>query len=535
MMAGIPGEIVRPLSNDDFAKDVEQGERPGLTRADAQVVHQWGGTSAQATACEVYSPSSLESLRSAVASVRHSDTKAVSAILRDVAATGGLTAGEVGNLLRGLKEVSGLQMGELRAELDGHKRALARMNSKFSDLPVLAEDGSPKPVFANAAEMLRSNSDLANVLAFNEFAGAPFARSPLPWDKKTPRPWKDDDDHRLHEWFDLHGLHVPLKTVQQATEMVSRERRYHPVRDFFDALKWDGKPRLSTWLTDCLGVAATDYTHAVGRAWMISAVARVYKPGCKADYALIFEGPQGLQKSKAARILGGEWFTDDLADLGTKDSALQMQGVLIIEIAELSAMGKSSVDTIKSFIARQEDRFRSPYEKRVMPHPRQCVFVGTVNPGSNGYLTDETGNRRFWPVEITKVDEGKLAEIRDQLWAEAVTAYRNGEKWWITDTAVLAAAESEQQARMQDDPWSDAVMNYALACGQEHVTVSEILTSSAFRFDVKELEQKHLTRVAKILKRNGWKRVQVGNPKKWAYERPESPQSPVGTTSEPVS
>lgn len=534
-MAGIPGEIVRPVGDDDFAKDVKDGERPGLTRADSQVVHRWEGT-AQVTSCEVFSPSSLESLRSAVASVRHSDTKAVSAILRDVAATAGLTAGEVGNLLRGLKEVSGLQMGELRAELDGHKRALARMNSKFSDLPVLAEDGSPKPVFANAAEMLRSNDKLANVLSFNEFAGVPFARSLPPWDATSkPRPWTDDDDHRLHEWFDLFGLHVPLKTVQQATEMVSRERRYHPVRDYLNGLRWDGVDRLTTWLTDCLGVSATDYTRAVGRAWMISAVARIFKPGCKADYALIFEGAQGLQKSTAARILGGDWFTDDLADLGTKDSALQMQGVWIVEIAELAAMGRKSVDIIKSFIARQEDRFRSPYEKRVMPHPRQCVFVGTVNPGSNGYLTDETGNRRFWPVEITKVDEGKLADIRDQLWAEAVAAYRKGEKWWITESEILADAESEQQARMQDDPWSEAVINYALACGQKHVTVAEILTSSAFSFDVKELEQKHLTRVAKILKRNGWKRVQIGNPKKWAYERPISPQSPVGTTSEPVS
>jgi len=201
----------------------------------------------------------------------------------------------------------------------------------------------------------------------------------------------------------------------QAAQTVAKDRAFHPIRSYLGSIRWDGVERLDSWPSTYLGVEDTAYVRAVGARWLISAVARIYQPGVKADCRLILEGPQGTRKSTALKTLAGSHFTDELADLGSKDSALQTRGVWIIELSELDTLSRSEVSRIKAFMSRTTDRFRPPYGKRLMESPRQCVFAGTVNHSS--YLRDDTGGPRFWPVACGSINIDRLARDRDQFWA----------------------------------------------------------------------------------------------------------------------
>jgi predicted P-loop ATPase len=315
--------------------------------------------------------------------------------------------------------------------------------------------GTPERNEANVIIALTSDIAFAGVLAFDDFSQEIVVRQPLPWDAATgpfPRPWEDADDVRTAEWLQLRGVNVAPLVVGRAVGAVAREHRIHPVRDWLEHLRWDGIPRIETWTSSYLGAAPTAFNHTVGALWLISAVARIFRPGVKADHMLILEGPQGARKSTAIKVLAGEdWFTDELPELGSKDAAIHMQGVWIVEIAELDAIGRAEVSRIKAFLTRTTDRFRPPYGRYTVEVPRQCVFAGTVNPDT--YLRDETGNRRFWPLRCGTIDIAALARDRDQLWAEAVHRFREGAIWWIDDPAILAEAAAAQEARYQADAW----------------------------------------------------------------------------------
>ena len=193
------------------------------------------------------------------------------------------------------------------------------------------------------------------------------------------RQWSDTDDVRVAEWLQRRELNVTPLVVSRSVGVVARENVRHSVRDYLDALCWDGVPRIERWTIPCLGAEDTELNRAFGALWMISAVARIYRPGVKADHMLILEGPQGVKKSTALKTLaGGDWFTDELPEVGSKDAALHMQGVWIIEIAELDAIGRAEVSRIKAFLTRTVDRFRPPYGRHTVEVPRQCVFAGTV-------------------------------------------------------------------------------------------------------------------------------------------------------------
>ena len=178
-------------------------------------------------------------------------------------------------------------------------------------------------------------------------------------------------------------------------EHFARRRAFNPLLDRLEGTAWDGTARLDTMLVAYFGAEDIPYTREVGRRWMISAVARACKPGCKADHIPVLEAPQGSLKSTACGVLALEpaWFADEVADLGTKDSALDLHGKWVIELGELSAMRRSDIERVKAYVSRQVDHFRPPYGRRSQDHPRRCVFVGTTNADS--YLADETGNRRF--------------------------------------------------------------------------------------------------------------------------------------------
>jgi predicted P-loop ATPase len=252
---------------------------------------------------------------------------------------------------------------------------------------------------------------------------------------------------------------VPAAITGQAVETVARDRAFHPVREYLEGLVWDETPRLDDWLVSYLGAKDSPYVSAISSRWLISAVARVFRPGCQADSALILEGPQGIRKSSALATLAGSWFTDGLSELGSKDSAMETCGVWIIELAELDSLSRAEVSTVKAFISRRHDRFRPPYGKRLVDLPRQCVIAGTVNP-EGGYLKDATGGRRFWPLVCGEIDIEGLKRDRDQLWAEAYGRFKRGDPWWLNDRCLVDHAAEEQADRYQGDAWEEPIRNW---------------------------------------------------------------------------
>jgi hypothetical protein len=237
--------------------------------------------------------------------------------------------------------------------------------------------GTILPVLASAIAALRHAPEWQGVLGFDEFACNSVMLGPPPWGGGSGQQWTDHEDRLTAEWLQRHGILVSVDIAGQAVQTVSRARSFHPVRRYLDQLNWDGIERLEHWISTYLGAVDSAYVRAVGARWLISAVARICLPGAKADCCLILEGPQGIRKSTALRTLAGEYFTDELADLNSKDAALQTRGVWIIELSELDTLVRSEIAAIKAFMSRSSDRFRPPYGRRLIESPRQCVFAGT--------------------------------------------------------------------------------------------------------------------------------------------------------------
>jgi predicted P-loop ATPase len=296
------------------------------------------------------------------------------------------------------------------------------------------------------------------------------------------------------------------------------------VLDYLDSLEWDGRVRLDAWVTKFLGAIDTPYNAEIGRRALIAAVARVRSPGCKVDTVPIIEGGQGVGKSSAARVMFDPWFSDDLADLGSKDAAMQTQGAWLIEISELDAMSRAEVSRTKAFITRTTDRFRPPYGSRIIESPRSCVFWGTTN--SDRYLKDETGGRRFWPIAAGKIDLTGLRQERDLLWAEANQLFERGVGWWIVNPEVQSAAIGEQTARYVGDPWDDIISQH-LATTYD-TTIAEILRD-VLRLEAGRWSQADSNRVARCLVAHGFLRVQTrtGDKRSWRYKRSVTSVSPV--------
>jgi hypothetical protein len=245
---------------------------------------------------------------------------------------------------------------------------------------------------------LRMDPAVVDCIARDEMFCGPLLMKPIPGckfaDTKLPRPINDEDVGALQEWLQLAGLRTVGKdTVHGAVDLRSRECAFHPVRNYLDALAWDGTPRLKNWLMTYLGVEATPYAQGVGDKFLISMIARVYRPGCKADHMLVVEGAQGELKSTMCQVLGGEWFSDNLPDItSSKDSSQHLRGKWLIEVAEMHAYGKAETTLLKSFLTRTTERYRPSYGRKEVIEPRQCIFIGTTN--KEIYLRDESGGRR---------------------------------------------------------------------------------------------------------------------------------------------
>lgn len=327
--------------------------------------------------------------------------------------------------------------------------------------------GAVHPNLANVALGLREDAALIGVFAYDEMGSSAILTRPIFRQNgtvatvgATPRPLTDADIGALTEWLQIAGIpKLAPATVHQAVDVVARENGFHPVRSYLEALCWDGIPRVGTWLPKHVGADDSEYTRAVGQMFLVGMVARIFRPGCKMDYALILEGGQGREKSALCKILAGErYFSDQLPDVTSKDASSHLRGKWLIEMAELHAMNKAEATAIKQFLTRTTEKYRPSYGRLDVEEHRQCVFIGTTN--EQAYLKDPTGNRRFWPVKTGRLDLDALARDRDMLFAEAVALYRAGAPWWPDREFEAAHIAPEQAERFDADPWTDKIASW---------------------------------------------------------------------------
>jgi predicted P-loop ATPase len=327
----------------------------------------------------------------------------------------------------------------------------------------LDRQGRVKDSLDNLVLAVRNDGRLQSI-AFNLHRDGIDAGEGLPWKQIKPG-WNDSDFASLKVYLNRkYGIYTPSKT-KDALLAVASERAYHPVKEYLDNLPaWDGVKRMDMLLTNYLGAEDSEYTRAVIRKTLTAAVARIYQPGAKFDSVLILNGPQGIGKSTLFAKLAGVWFSDSLTltDMRDKSGPEKLQGYWILELGELAGMKKTDVETVKSFLSRVDDKYRASYGLNVESHPRQCVIVGSTNTES-GFLRDITGNRRFWPVWVNGQSVKKpwqiTAEDVTQVWAEAVAAFKNGEKLFL-EGDVAAMAASEQAEAMETDDREGLVRAY---------------------------------------------------------------------------
>ncbi len=331
--------------------------------------------------------------------------------------------------------------------------------------PVMDVDTQGKPIksMKNLRTALERNPKLKGRLRLNLFSGRIDVDGVLPWIRPgISKTWNDDDAAQLRIYLEPFFGKIAKNDILDAVAACASDQAYHPVRDYLNGLTWDGVPRLDTLLIDYLGAEDTPYTRAVTRKSFVAAVARIMTPGRKYDTMLVLVGEQGRYKSTVFMIMGGDWFSDSLRTFGDKDSMETIQGTWINEVAEMQALAKAEINAVKMFLSKRSDYYRAAYGRYAIDRPRQCVFFGTSN--TKECLTDTTGNRRFWPVDIDqqprKKDVGsELAKERDQLWAEAMAYWKLGEALYLPQD-LEKEARTVQEAHREQHPWEGIIVDF---------------------------------------------------------------------------
>ena len=386
------------------------------------------------------------------------------------------------------------------------------------------KEGGPRANLANAMRALRDAPEVRDLVAYDEMLRAPLLMRSVPATviqadaTFDPRPLRDTDVGAVQEWLQLAGIErISKDAMHQAMDLRAVERGFHPVRDYLNSLRWDGTKRLKTWLHTYHQAEASDYTNGIGTMFFIAMVARIFEPGCKCDYMLILEGEQGLLKSTACAVLGGDWYSDALPDLRNagKDVSQHLNGKWLIEVGELSSMDKADANALKAFITRTVERYRPSFGRKEVIEPRQCVLIGTTN--KRAYLRDETGGRRFWPVAVGMADVAKLAADRDQLFAEAVHLFRAGTRWWPSASFETTHIKPQQEARYEADAWEDRIREHL--DGKARVTVLDVVVHG-LSFDPARLGTADERRITAAMERVGWVRGERPTKGRWWVHDP---------------
>jgi len=364
-----------------------------------------------------------------------------------------------------LPEVSRLLLDEKQAAAQEDFSSAEEDGSDWRDNLLRDKHGNLINNLRNIGLIMTFDPYMRNIV-FNQLADGMEIKGPIPWSQFLHNFWRDADDAQLIWYVDQNYGSFSQRNYDIAVTKCVDDRSYHPIKDYFKSLPaWDGVPRVESLLIDYLGAEDNQYVRTVTRKMLCGAVARIYHPGIKFDNMLVLNGPQGIGKSMIIARLAMEWFSDSLtlSDMNDgKTAPEKLQGYWIHEIGEMAGMKKAEVEKVKGFITRQDDKYRAAFGRRVTSHPRQCIFFGTTN-AENGFLRDVTGNRRFWPVTTPGTSAKHPWDLDqdtvDQIWAEAIVLYNNGEPLFLpADLEDLA--KKEQSAAMETDEREGLVRLY---------------------------------------------------------------------------
>ena len=390
------------------------------------------------------------------------------------------------------------------------------------------KNGDLSACLSNVFQILSNRPEWRGVVALDEFALKVVKRKPPPYAGGQVGEWGDTDDARTAMLLQRqYGFTPSSALIHEAVAVLADSNRFHPVREWLAGLIWDRTPRLDSWLVDHVGADDSEYVRLASRWWLMGAVQRVLRPGCKFDYSLVLEGEQGKKKSSAFDVLGGAWFGDTDLDFSNKDSMLALQGKLIYEIPELGALARSDERRQKSFLSRRFDEFRPPYGRGFVKVPRQMVFCGTTNEWE--WNKDPTGGRRFWPVAC-KADEiniGGLAEVREQLFAEAYALVLAGERYWPTAEEQKRLFDPEQLKVEQPDALVDALHDWVYA--RTGLFSLADAAMDGLKMDASKLTRDLQTRLGISLRKLGCSRVERRNGMTRFWYKP--PEREVATST----
>lgn len=387
----------------------------------------------------------------------------------------------------------------------------------------LDNKGVPKKSIGNVACVLRFDPAWRGQIRFNEFSKALEFKQRPSWRAKQMNEGLEVDKRdfsALRVWFSA-AQHVrwdvPKDVLKDA--IYTAATPYHPVREYLDGLVWDGVARLDRILIDTAGADDNEYVRAVGKCMMIAACKRIYEPGCKHDYVLILEGPQGMRKSMWIGALGGQWYSSNELNRGDKDSYQNLRGRWFVELPEINAtFSKADFNWLKGVVSNAVDVYRASFGEIAKGVPRESVFIGSINPSSSGeYLKDEE-NRRYWPVTTRRFEIEALEKNRDQYFAEAVHRYRQGEDTWLTDGAVKRSAEREQEKRREKEPWTEILAPW-LAAQVDGFAPSDVYHYLGFTGS--QVSSHYRSRLYSVLKQLGYEhKPELGTGGKWVKRPP---------------
>lgn len=324
--------------------------------------------------------------------------------------------------------------------------------------------GSIKSTASNIIAILENDPKLKGHVWHNLFNGFNYVTDGLPWNREATQ-WGNADDANLRIFLEENYGVTGKDKIKDAMVAVVTRHKVHPIREYLDSLEWDGVPRLDRLIIDYVGAEDNELNRAMTRKHFTAAVARVYNPGCKYDYCLIIAGAEGIGKSTLFNVMGGDWFSDSLVTMEGTKGMEQARNGWVIELPELGGIKRSDVEQVKAYISRQNDMYRPAYGSVMESHPRQCVFCGTTN--ETYFLKGETGNRRFWVIGVNPElrkhgDPRKAIETdRNQLWAEAVQRFKDGEKLYLSEA--LEAEARKRQGEFndnQEDPLPGMIQAY---------------------------------------------------------------------------